>query len=198
MCHNRLSFYTCTLTSDITFVTWYFTFLLPCQAKATHPSTKTLKSSSPPFLYLYSHKTSRQCWFSLHLKSNLPHSLKKVSMNSNLKDIMFALSKIALFASFALMVPTSLVGAVPYPHGGDHEASTVSGPAITPFPVPVNSTGPSTPAESSSTYWLSSIKRQGTVPFGEASFKVFRNVREYGAAGMSFSERPSSFPVFLH
>lgn len=84
------------------------------------------------------------------------------------------------------MVPTSLVGAVPYPHGADHEDSTVSGPAATPFPVPLNSTGSSTPAQSSSTYWLSSIKRQGTVPFGEASFKVFRNVREYGAAGMPF------------
>lgn len=99
---------------------------------------------------------------------------------------MFALSRIALFASFALTVPTSLVGAVPYPHGGDHNDSTISGPAAAPFPVPVNSTGPLTPAESSSTYWLSSIKRQGTVPFGETSFKVFRNVREYGATGMSF------------
>lgn len=108
---------------------------------------------------------------------------------------MFALSKIALFASFALIVPTSLVGAVPYPHGGDHENSTVSGPARTPFPVPVNSTGPLTSAESS--YWLSSIKRQGTVPFGEASFKVFRNVREYGAAGMSFFRTSFSFPVAL-
>lgn len=82
------------------------------------------------------------------------------------------------------MVPTSLVGAVPYPHDGDHEDSAISGPAATPLPPPVNSTGRSTPAESSSTYWLSSIKRQGTVPFGEASFKVFRNVREYGAVGM--------------
>lgn len=99
---------------------------------------------------------------------------------------MVALSKIAFFASFALTVPLSLVGAVPYPHGGDHEDSTISGPAATPFPVPVNSTGPLTPVESSSTYWLSSIKRQGTVPFGDAAFKVFRNVREYGATGMSF------------
>lgn len=99
---------------------------------------------------------------------------------------MFALSRIALFASFALTVPTSLVGAVPYPHGGDHEESTISGPVATPFPVPVNSTGPSAPAESASTYWISSIKRQGTVPFGASSFKVFRNVREYGATGMSF------------
>lgn len=148
-------------------------------------------------LYLYSHTTSRQCWFSLHLKSNLPHSLKKISVNSNLNEIMFAPSKIALFVSFALMVPTSLVGAVPHPHGRDHENSSVSGPATKQFSVPVNSTGPLTPAESSSTYWLSSIKRQGTVPFGEASFKVFRNVREYGAAGMSFFRTSFSFPVAL-
>lgn len=106
---------------------------------------------------------------------------------------MFALSRIALFASFVLTVPISLVGAVPYPHDGDHKDSTISGPAATPFPVPVNSTGPSTPVESSSTYWLSSIKRQGTVPFGEASFKVFRNVREYGAIGMSFFTRALLF-----
>lgn len=107
-------------------------------------------------------------------------------MKSNLNDIMYALSRIALFASFALTVPTSPVGAVPYPHGGDHEESTISGPVATSFPVPLNSTGPSAPAESASTYWISSIKRQGTVPFGESSFKVFRNVREYGATGMSF------------
>lgn len=106
---------------------------------------------------------------------------------------MFALSRIALFASFALTVPTSLVGAVPYPHGGDHEESTISGPAATQFPVPVNSTGQSSPAESASTYWISSIKRQGTVPFGEPSFKVFRNVREYGATGMSFLRTALSF-----
>lgn len=106
---------------------------------------------------------------------------------------MFALSRIALFASFVLTVPTSLVGAVPYPHGGDHDESTISGQAATPFPVPVNSTGPSAPVESASTYWISSIKRQGTVPFGESSFKVFRNVREYGATGMSFLRTPSPF-----
>lgn len=35
---------------------------------------------------------------------------------------------------------------------------------------------------STSSYWVSSIKRQGTVPFGD-SFKVFRNVQDYGAKG---------------
>ena len=47
-----------------------------------------------------------------------------------------------------------------------------------------------TPTESSlkpradSSYWVSSIERSGTVPFGgNADYKVFRNVKDYGAAG---------------
>lgn len=38
-----------------------------------------------------------------------------------------------------------------------------------------------------SSYWLSSIQRQGTVAFGDSSFKVFRNVQDFGAVGMSSS-----------
>jgi hypothetical protein len=34
-----------------------------------------------------------------------------------------------------------------------------------------------------STYWLASIERQGTVAFGASDYKVFRNVKDYGAAG---------------
>lgn len=51
--------------------------------------------------------------------------------------------------------------------------------------VPFNAltNGSTTPT---STYWLSSIKRQGTVAFGDTEFKIFRNVKDYGAAGMSF------------
>lgn len=44
VCHKRLSFLTTTLTPG------YFTFLLPCQVKATYPSTKSYKLSSFPFL----------------------------------------------------------------------------------------------------------------------------------------------------
>lgn len=36
-----------------------------------------------------------------------------------------------------------------------------------------------------SSYWLSQIQRQGTVAFGSnaAGYKVFRNVKDYGAIG---------------
>lgn len=37
-----------------------------------------------------------------------------------------------------------------------------------------------------SPYWLSQIPRQGTVAYGSnsAGYKVFRNVKDYGAVGM--------------
>ncbi|KAF1986774.1 glycoside hydrolase family 55 protein [Aulographum hederae CBS 113979] len=34
-----------------------------------------------------------------------------------------------------------------------------------------------------SSYWMSSVQRQGTTPFGAAGYKVFRNVKDYGAKG---------------
>jgi hypothetical protein len=47
-----------------------------------------------------------------------------------------------------------------------------------------NTTTPS--AGSASGYWLASIQRQGTVPFGGSSgYQVFRNVKDFGAAGES-------------
>jgi glucan 1,3-beta-glucosidase len=38
---------------------------------------------------------------------------------------------------------------------------------------------------SGSSYWLSQIQRQGTVAYGSnsAGYKVFRNVKDYGAIG---------------
>lgn len=39
-------------------------------------------------------------------------------------------------------------------------------------------------AAASSSYWLASITRQGTVPFGGSSgYQVFRNVMDFGAKG---------------
>jgi glucan 1,3-beta-glucosidase len=35
----------------------------------------------------------------------------------------------------------------------------------------------------STTYWASAIQRQGTSPFGVAGYKIFRNVKDYGAKG---------------
>lgn len=41
---------------------------------------------------------------------------------------------------------------------------------------------------SSSNYWLAKIDRQGVVPFGNSTdYKVFRNVKDYGAKGMMYS-----------
>jgi hypothetical protein len=44
------------------------------------------------------------------------------------------------------------------------------------------------PAGAASNYWVSSIKRQGVVPFGNKDFKVFRNVKDYGAKGDGSSD----------
>ena len=81
---------------------------------------------------------------------------------------MVAFTSIAAFAALRLLAvtiaPASLVGA-----------------------VPVESAAPQQAAASSS-YWMSSIKRQGTVPFGKSDFKVFRNVKEYGAKGDGTSD----------
>jgi glucan 1,3-beta-glucosidase len=34
-----------------------------------------------------------------------------------------------------------------------------------------------------SSYWLSSIQRQGTVPFGGSGYQIYRNVKDFGAVG---------------
>ncbi|KAL9074469.1 MAG: hypothetical protein Q9161_002257 [Pseudevernia consocians] len=52
--------------------------------------------------------------------------------------------------------------------------------------VPVTSTNTTTHnkvASTSSSYWVANIQRQGTVAFGDSSYKVFRNVQDYGATG---------------
>lgn len=73
---------------------------------------------------------------------------------------MASLSLITLFVALRLLL---LVSAAPAP-----------------APVPAPQAG-STAATSS--YWLSSITRQGTVPFGTAGYQIFRNVKDFGAAG---------------
>jgi glucan 1,3-beta-glucosidase len=45
---------------------------------------------------------------------------------------------------------------------------------------------PAVPAEvpaAASNYWVSSIKRQGVAAFGNKDFKIYRNVKDYGARG---------------
>jgi glucan 1,3-beta-glucosidase len=34
-----------------------------------------------------------------------------------------------------------------------------------------------------SSYWLSSIARQGTIGYGTAGYQIFRNVKDFGARG---------------
>jgi glucan 1,3-beta-glucosidase len=50
--------------------------------------------------------------------------------------------------------------------------------APAPAPVPAASS-----AAASSSYWLASITRQGTVAFSDSSHQIFRNVKDFGATG---------------
>ena len=46
---------------------------------------------------------------------------------------------------------------------------------------------------SSSSYWVSTITRQGTVAYGnDSSYQVFRNVMSFGAKGMAVSKNDSA------
>lgn len=58
----------------------------------------------------------------------------------------------------------------------------VSG-APAPAPIPSQTTDATT-----SSWWFASISRQGTVPYGTAGYKVFRNVMDYGAKGDGSSD----------
>jgi Pectate lyase superfamily protein len=68
-------------------------------------------------------------------------------------------------------------------------ASPAASPHVVPSAIPYSTTSsngttagaPAAPG--SSTYWVSDIKRQGTAAFGAAGYKVFRNVKDYGAKG---------------
>jgi glucan 1,3-beta-glucosidase len=79
-------------------------------------------------------------------------------------------------AALAVPVPSAApaVPAVPsaYPVAS---AAPSSAPAVPVTPV--------APATGSTGYWLADIKHQGVAPFAGADFKVFRNVKEYGAKG---------------
>ena len=57
-------------------------------------------------------------------------------------------------------------------------ASRLVSSAPAPIPVPAN-----TDTATTSSYWLSSITRQGTVAFGDSSYQIFRNVQDFGAKG---------------
>jgi glucan 1,3-beta-glucosidase len=75
-------------------------------------------------------------------------------------------SSILVFVAHIILLlglPTALVGAVPM-------TSNTNGLAVT--------------ERDTSSYWVGSIQRQGIVPFGPSSgYKIFRNVKEFGAKG---------------
>ena len=78
---------------------------------------------------------------------------------------------IMLFVAQILLL-VSLVNSIPMPQ--DLEATTEDAVA----------------AAASSNYWVANIKRQGLVAFGNGTdYKVFRNVQDFGAKGMSISTR---------
>ena len=81
---------------------------------------------------------------------------------------MLTLTSLATFVALRLLVlnaaPASLVEALPVTSDSPSSNSTQSSAAP-------------------SSYWLASIQRQGTVAFGESGFKIYRNVKEYGAKG---------------
>jgi glucan 1,3-beta-glucosidase len=54
-----------------------------------------------------------------------------------------------------------------------------------PAPIPIPAVAD---AAAASSYWVSSIQRQGSPAFGTAGFKVFRNVKDYGAKGDGVSD----------
>lgn len=61
----------------------------------------------------------------------------------------------------------------------------LSVPSSTAAPVAQNQA----PAAAASDYWVASIKRQGQPPFGDnKAFKVYRNVKDYGAKGDGSSD----------
>ncbi|KAF2194498.1 glycoside hydrolase family 55 protein [Zopfia rhizophila CBS 207.26] len=61
---------------------------------------------------------------------------------------------------------------------------SVTSSSATPLPAPVAQTG-SPEAGAATGYWVSSIKRQGQAAFNDnpSGYKVFRNVKDYGAKG---------------
>lgn len=54
--------------------------------------------------------------------------------------------------------------------------------ATSSFAAPISA--PAVPeVAAASSYWVSEIKRQGTVAYGAADFQIFRNVKDFGAVG---------------
>lgn len=76
---------------------------------------------------------------------------------------MVILSAASLFLILRILLvtlwPASLVDAVPRPQAN-------------------------APSAASDGYWLASIPRNGKVAYGDSSFQIYRNVKDFGAKGM--------------
>lgn len=95
---------------------------------------------------------------------------------------MLTFTTTAVFVALRLLLlPSSLVGAVPVISATNSSVAN-------------SSTGTPNVNVASSSYWLAKIQHQGAVAFGDSSYKVFRNVHDYGAAGKSPS-LPSLVPL---
>ncbi|KAK3082229.1 hypothetical protein LTS18_010646 [Coniosporium uncinatum] len=87
------------------------------------------------------------------------------------------------FTSIALICALRLAG---FAGAAPAAIAQVPAPAVVPqVPAPAaNPVGTGViDAAAESGYWLANIKRQGTVAYGDSGFKVFRNVKDYGAKG---------------
>ncbi|KAK7716836.1 hypothetical protein SLS57_006518 [Botryosphaeria dothidea] len=91
--------------------------------------------------------------------------------------IAFSTTALALALRF-LILGAAPTNAVPTPQLVSVEAG-VSVPGID---VSVSADA-GTSAAAASSYWVADIKRQGAPAFGNADFKIFRNVKDYGAKG---------------
>jgi glucan 1,3-beta-glucosidase len=60
--------------------------------------------------------------------------------------------------------------------------------------APTTGTAAASNDAAASTYWVSSITRQGTVAYGAADYQVFRNVQDFGAKGDGM---PTPFYIYF-
>lgn len=84
---------------------------------------------------------------------------------------MLGLSKLALLG--AMLAPALALPATSVTKTTSTETSVNTTPAKT----------PAAKAAGTSSFWMENIARSGSVAFGSADYKIFRNVKDYGAVG---------------
>ncbi|KAI9760809.1 MAG: hypothetical protein M4579_001439 [Chaenotheca gracillima] len=102
---------------------------------------------------------------------------------------MASLSAFTLFVALRILLLLGSHGPLPVAAAPVASAPAPSGLSSAPYPTISPTYSNSTSAQSHSTsagsdYWVATIQRQGTAAFNnDASYKVFRNVMDYGAKG---------------